>query len=180
MKSAITSLILTGVLASASFTTFAQTTSSEAPRGPAAAASGTQHQHGARGGMHGKMDTAKRDAMFAKHMADLKAKLKLTADQEGAWTSFMTAMKREARMDHPRPDQAEMAKLPTPERIDQMRALRSQHMAERSAAMDKREEAIKGFYAALNADQKKTFDAQRDQSHGGGHHGMGHERATTK
>ena len=191
MKSGFTSLILTGVLASAGFAVFAQTTTPEAPRGPTVAASGAKHQHGAMGGMHGKMDTAKREAMQTKHMAALKAKLKLTAEQETAWNSFTAAMKPPARMEHPRPDQTEMAKLTTPERIDKMRALRNQHMAERSAFMDKREEAVKGFYAALNADQKKTFDAEharmgrhhgehRGQHKGGGHHGMGAGQAAVK
>ncbi len=177
MKSGITSLILAGLLASAGFAASAQTTSPETARAPAMAASGANHQHGAMGGKHGKMDPAKREAMVAKRMAELKAKLKVTAEQEGAWTAFTTAMKPPARMDHQRPDRAELAKLTTPERIDKMRALRIQHMAERTAAMDKREEATKVFYAALNADQKKTFDAEHARmgrhhgGHRGGHHG---------
>jgi protein CpxP len=191
MKSGFTSLILTGVLASAGFATFAQTTPPDAARGPAVAASGAKHQHGAMGGMRGKMDSAKREAMHTKRLAELKAKLKLTAEQESAWTSFTAAMKPPAPMEHAGPDHAEMAKLTTPERIDKMRAMRNQHMAERSAAMEKREEATKGFYAALNSDQKKTFDAEharmgrhhgerQGQHQGGGHHGMGTGQATAK
>lgn len=180
MKSGITSLILTGLLASAGFATLAQTTAPEAARSPAMAASGAKQHHGAMGsGMRGKMDPAKREADAAKQMAELKAILQITADQEGAWTAFTTAMKPPARMDHQRPDRAELSKLTTPERIDKMRALRTQHMAERTAAMDKREEATRAFYAALNTDQKKLFDAEQarmDHHHGGhrgGHHGGG-------
>ena len=150
MKSGITSLILAGLLASAGFATHAQSASPEVARAPATAASGAQHHHGAMGGKHGWMDPAKREAIVAKHMADLKGKLKLTADQEGAWTAFTNAMKPAAHTGmHQRPDAAEMAKLTTPERIDKMRALRTQHTAERTAAMDKRADATKTFYAAL-------------------------------
>lgn len=151
MKSGITSLILTGVLASASFATFAQTALPETAHAPAVAASS------------------------AKHMAGLKAKLKLTADQESAWTVFTTANRPPAPMEHLSPDRADLAKLSTPERIDKMRALRSQHMTERTSAMDKRDEATKAFYVALNADQKKTFDTEHARI--GRHHGPNRGKA---
>jgi protein CpxP len=64
-----------------------------------------------------------------------------------------------------------MQKLTTPERIDRMRTLRT----ERQASMDKRGDAVKTFYAALNAEQKKTFDSrpmmQGRDGHGGKHGG---------
>ncbi|MES2585013.1 MAG: Spy/CpxP family protein refolding chaperone [Pseudomonadota bacterium] len=177
MKSGITSLVLAGLLASAGFATFAQTAPQEAARQPAAGASSAGHHHGHMGmGKHGKMDPAKRDAMVAKRQAELKTKLKITAEQEGAWTSFTTAMKPSARKDHQRADRAELDKLTTPERIDKMRALRTQHMADRTAAMDKRADATKVFYAALNAEQRKVFDAEhaRMGRRHGGHHGARH------
>jgi protein CpxP len=53
--------------------------------------------------------------------------------------------------------------------------MRAQRQAERNAAMDKRGEATKTFYAALSPDQQKTFDAEhlRHGRHGGpeGHRG---------
>jgi Spy/CpxP family protein refolding chaperone len=67
---------------------------------------------------------------------------------------------------------ADMAKLTTPERIDKMKALGAQHMAEMTAAMDKRAEATKAFYAVLTPEQQKVFDAHgmpgqgKDHSHG--------------
>ena len=127
-----------------------------------------------RGGEHrmGDRDPAKMQAMMEGHHAKLKAKLKITADQEGAWTNFTNAMK-------PAPDamkrrmemRAEMDKLTTPERIDKMRAMR----AERDAAMDKRADAIKTFYAVLTPYQKGVFDAHAAHGPGrGGRHG-GHK-----
>jgi hypothetical protein len=55
-----------------------------------------------------------------------------------------------------------------------MRAMRSQRMAEMNASMDKRADASKTFYAALNADQKKVFDSQRMGRGPGDKGGMGH------
>jgi hypothetical protein len=60
--------------------------------------------------------------------------------------------------------------MTTPERLDQIRALRAQ----RDAEMDKRMDATKSFYSALNAQQKKVFDEQGMRFLRGGkrgHHG---------
>jgi Spy/CpxP family protein refolding chaperone len=100
------------------------------------------------------------EAFMAKRAAELKAKLKITATQESAWATFTTSMKPPARLADNRPDRTEMDKLTTPERIDKMKILRAQHMAERSSAMEKREEAVKTFYAVLNPEQQKIFDAE--------------------
>jgi hypothetical protein len=89
-------------------------------------------------------------------------------------------MKPSADMMAKRPDHAEMDKLSTPERIDKMRALRSQHMTDMQANMDKRDEATKTFYATLSAEQKKVFDAEHgrmrghDQGKGKGEAHSGH------
>ena len=69
-----------------------------------------------------------------------------------------------------RPSRDEIAKLTTPQRIEQMRAQRAQ----RQSLMDKRADATNAFYAALSADQKKVFDAETVRFAGGGRHGGGH------
>jgi len=168
MKSTFKSLALAGLLASAGSVTFAQPMGQGAAGMPMMGASSPM-QPGSRMGMRANGDPARMEAMMAKRHADLKAKLKLTAEQEGAWTTFTAAMKPPARLDAKRPDRAEMDKLTTPERIDKMRALRNEHMTTMNAAMDKREDATKAFYAALNADQKKVFDAEHARM--GGRHG---------
>jgi periplasmic protein CpxP/Spy len=91
---------------------------------------------------------------WAQRQADLKAKLKLAPEQEGAWTTFTTAMKPQANLQ--RPNRAEMDQLNTPARLDKMQALRTQH----NAAMDQRNAAIRAFYATLTPEQQKVFDAQ--------------------
>ena len=85
--------------------------------------------------------------------SDLKAKLKLSTEQEGAWASYVATMKPPAPAAHP--NRAEMDKLTTPERLDKMREWRKQ----REAEMDKRDDATRAFYATLNDEQKKIFDA---------------------
>ena len=122
----------------------------------------------------GRHDPAKMEAFMAKRHAALKAKLNITAEQEAAWTSYTAAMKPSAGMQMARPDPAEMQKLTAPERMEKMRTLGSERHATMMAAMDKHIEATKTFYAQLNADQKKVFDAESMMGHGkGGHRGQG-------
>lgn len=172
----VQSLVLAGIMATAALAATAQTV---APAAPATAGAPAKP-----GGHHGdhmdRHDPAQMQARIARHQAELKAKLKLTPAQEGAWTAFTAS--RQAPAHGARPDRAAMKaefdKLTTPERIDKMRALRTQHMAEMNAAMDKRGEATKTFYAALSPEQQKVFDSQRMGRAGmghGGHHGQHHK-----
>lgn len=118
-------------------------------------------------GRHGRMDPAKMEAMMAKRADALKAQLKLTPEQEPAWNSFITAMKPDAKATPQHPSREELDKLTTPERIDKMRALRNEQHTAMQAAMDKRDQATKTFYATLSAEQKKVFDSQHARM--GGH-----------
>ena len=126
---------------------------------------GMHSMHDGQGRM-GKMNSEKMKARMAKHQAELKAALKITAAQEAAWTKFTAAMMPPADSMTKRPTREEMAKLTTPERIDKMKALRAEHHTAMNAAMDKRADAIKTFYATLTPEQKKVFD---DQSMRSGH-----------
>ncbi len=169
----LNTLLLAGIMATAALAATAQTVAPAAPATAAAPAKPAGH-HGERMGRH---DPAKMQARMAQHQAELKAKLKLTPAQEGAWTAFTASMQPPAHGPRMTPEQrAEMDKLTTPERIDKMRTLRTQRMAEMNTSMDKRGEATKTFYAALTADQKKVFDSQRmgKGRMGGMGHGAGH------
>jgi len=170
----LNSLILAGLLATAGAGAMAQ----GAPSAPPAASAGKPDSAPAE--RMGRHDPAKMQAWLAKRQAELKAKLKLTPAQEGAWTAYTAAMQPPARGARPTPEQrAEFDKLTTPERIDKMRALRNQRMAEMTAAMDKRGDATKAFYAALSPEQQKVFDAEHKKHgpHGGrdGRHGEHHQ-----
>lgn len=170
----LNTLVLAGLLATAG----AGAALAQAPA-PAAPPPAMGESSGHHGGQHmdkmGHQDPVKMQAWVAKHQAELKAKLKITAQQEGAWTTYAAAMQPPARMDpHPMPGQrAEMDKLTTPERIDKMQALQTERMAERSAMMKKHGDATKAFYAVLSPAQKKTFDAEHahgaPKDHGHGH-----------
>lgn len=155
---------------------------------PVTAASSASEQTGPRGSHHrmGHRDPAKMQARMDQHLTALKSRLKITPAQESAWTTFSATMTPPSRMgERATLDQrADYSKLSTPERIDKMRALRTQRMAEMTASMDQRGEAVKSFYGALDPDQQKTFDAEHQRmgqrmgqrkGHGGGwgHHEQG-------
>lgn len=175
MKKLIQSLVIAGVMATAGSAAFAQ----------------MDHGKMGHGGMHG--DPAKMEQMHAKHLDALKAKLKITAAQEAAWTTFSANMKHPADMGK-RMDHAEMDKLTTPERMEKMRSMHKERMAAMDAAMDKRIEATKTFYAALTPEQQKTFDAEHakmgkgskggkrggHRDHKGMHDGMGKQAPAAK
>lgn len=164
MKSVFKPLLLTGLLAALGFTAFAQGMGpgGAAPRGEMmgqAGQAGPAQHHGMR-----RMDPAKIQAWMAKRQAELKAQLKLTAAQEGAWTTYVAVMTPPAKPLGQRLNRADMEKLTTPERIEKMRALHAQRDAER----DQRAEATKVFYAALTPEQQKVFDTETARFHRGG------------
>lgn len=167
MKSAFKHAIIAGLMATTGLAAFAQ-----GMGGPMMGGPGGPGAMGGDPGMHHMMgmhqrDPAKMQAHMAKRMEQLKAKLKLTADQEGAWTTFTSAMQPKGQPAE-RPNWKEIQGMTTPERIDKMRAMRAVHQAE----MDKRADAVKAFYAALTPEQKKTFDAQHLRQGPGGRRGM--------
>ena len=103
----------------------------------------------------------------AQHQEQLKAALKLSPAQEGAWSTYTAAMQpptqRPARM-----DRAEMAQLTTPQRIERMQAAQ----AERQQFMNQRLDAVKAFYAQLTPEQQKVYDQQSlRRGHGKHMHG---------
>lgn len=104
----------------------------------------------------GCADPAKMAERHKEHLTQLKAKLKLTAAQEGAWTTFTTSMQPPANRPDMKAQREEMSKLTTPERLDKMQGMKAQ----RDAEMNKRTEAIKAFYAQLSPEQKKVFDTE--------------------
>jgi protein CpxP len=177
MKTALKPLLIASLLAVAGLASHAQT-----PPSPTM-------DHGMNSAMHGRMkgpmDPAQREGRMAKHLAELKTQLKLTPAQEGAWTTFTTAMKPAAGMDHKPPTTAEMDKLTTPERIDKMHAMHSERMAQMTAMMERHGAATKTFYGELSTDQKKVFDAahgkmMRGREHmRGKHSGMAKNHAGT-
>ena len=169
--SSFNTFVLAGLLAAASAGALAEGPTTPAPAAQSNAA-GPQAGHR----MTGRHDPAQMQAWMAKRQAEMKAKLKITPAQEGAWTAFTAAMQPPARMrggERPMAAQrAELDKLTAPERIDKMKALRTQRMSEMNAEMDQRGDATKAFYAALSPEQQTVFDAEHRKM--GGPAGPGH------
>jgi periplasmic protein CpxP/Spy len=175
MKLSSKHLLLTTLMATCGFAAIAQNTTPTAP------AAGGQPQMQDK--MHRGDHSSIRERMFGNHQermvkrqAELKAKLKITPAQEGAWTTFAASMQPPAGgmmgMRHDPKVKADMDKLTTPERIDKMQAMRAERMKTMGAEMDKRGAATKAFYAVLSSEQKAVFDAVAMR---GGRHGMGGE-----
>jgi periplasmic protein CpxP/Spy len=101
-----------------------------------------------------RYDPARMQERMARRLEDLKQKLQITPAQEGAWSTYTSALQPTQQAQ--RPSRDEFAQLTTPERIDRMRQLRAQGQAE----MDRRGEATKAFYATLTPEQKKVFDTE--------------------
>jgi hypothetical protein len=168
MKSLHRHLVAAGLVATIGLGAFAQAQ----PQQPGAG--GPQMMQGQRGQQdpaRAERFRARQQERMAKRLGVLKAQLKIAPAQEGAWTAWTTALQPAARA--PRPDRAEMARLTTPERIDRMKARR----AARQADMDRRLDATKAFYTALNPEQRAAFDAVGLRFMGGkgkrGGHGHG-------
>ncbi|WP_018506578.1 Spy/CpxP family protein refolding chaperone [Thiobacillus thioparus] len=106
----------------------------------------------------GQKTHAKWEARRAEHLSELKEKLKLSPDQEAAWGTFTRAA--QPGMRHASADRQamrdEFEKLSTPQRLDKMMAMSD---ARRSRMLE-RNQAIKVFYAQLNPEQQKVFDAE--------------------
>jgi protein CpxP len=133
----------------------------KAPDGQQGTSQGWKHGHG-------KFDPAKFKERMAKRQKELHDKLKLTAAQEPAWTTFIAAMAPPADMGK-RPDRAEWAKLSAPERMEKRLGMMKQH----EARMADRLQAMKTFYAQLTPEQQKVFNDNVGRRGHHGHHGHG-------
>lgn len=116
------------------------------------------------GTKHGQKTQAQRSEMRMQKMTALKAKLKLSAQQEVAWNTFANQPQVEMGGDR-KAMRAEFATLTTPQRMDKMLEMSEK----RRAQMLARAEATKTFYAQLSPAQQSVFDAEaRNHRHHGG------------
>ncbi len=139
-------LLLAGLVAGTTATAFAQTAQPAQPVQADAPAAAHERKGPQMRGQHAPGD---HQAARSKRQAELKQQLQITSAQERDAKSAMT----------------------TPQRIERMRAMRS----ERDAAMDRRADATLKLYAALTPDQQKVFDtrmARQDARHGPHGHGQ--------
>ncbi|MES2184363.1 MAG: Spy/CpxP family protein refolding chaperone [Pseudomonadota bacterium] len=161
MKLKLKPLLLAGLLATTGLSAMAQTPP------PPAAPGATAPAHPQRG--ERRFDPARMQQRIDRHFAELKTKLQITPQQEGAWSAFVAGT-RPQMGERPRFDRAEFDKLTTPQRIDRMREMHDR----RAAEMNKRADAVKTFYAALTPPQQKAFDLLSQHFGHGGRHGGQH------
>ena len=154
MKSIRTTLIATALMAGLTGVTLAQITT------PPAEKEGV--------GRMEKMREHKAER-HTRHLTGLKTKLNLQAAQEPAWNTFSMSMQHPARK--VQPERANFEKMTTPERLNQMQAMKAQ----RDTHMQQRVEATKAFYANLSDEQKQVFDKETARMmKGSGMHPMKH------
>jgi periplasmic protein CpxP/Spy len=109
-------------------------------------------RHDERGNMG--MNPERMEKYQEQHLSKLHEKLKLTPQQEAAWTKF--AADRPLLQRPPRPNPEEMAKLSAPQRLE--KGLERMHAME--ARLSEHLAKLKEFYAVLTPEQQKIFDAQ--------------------
>lgn len=103
----------------------------------------------------GMMDSVARSE---KHLSELKAKLKLTKDQEPAWQTFSDQVNEQAKSmasmyDKKQEEMKDMSKS-APDRMAMMASM----MKDRAQNMATMADNVKTFYATLTTEQKSTFD----------------------
>lgn len=118
-----------------------------------------------------KFDPAKRAERIEQRQQKLHDALKLTANQEAAWKTYLAAIKPQERIGRADPVALKTAdaEMNAPRRAEK----RLEFSKARIAHQETRLEALKAFYAVLTPEQQKTFD---QQSHEGKHkrHGRRH------
>ena len=107
-------------------------------------------------------------AMMQRHAQHLRDALQLTPAQEPALQTLLSSMKPpEGAHEHMmKGGHEEMEHLTTPQRLEKMRSMMTEHMA----AFDAHAQAVTRFYAQLTPTQQKAFDALSPMMM---HHGMG-------
>lgn len=118
---------------------------------------------------------AKMADMYAKRQARLHDLLKLTAQQESAWSQYQAAIKP-AAFNGQWPERKPVNKLTAPERLNMALDM----TRKREALLETRVKAVTTFYAQLNPAQQTLFDEHGLRGPRGEHgrrgHGHGHHR----
>jgi periplasmic protein CpxP/Spy len=116
------------------------------------------------GGQGMSRDSGRMEQMRDKRQQALHDKLKLSAEQEKAWRTFV-ATGKELRPKN-RPGPLDFAGLTAPQRMEKM----LDRMRDREARMTKMLGALKTFYAVLTPQQQRILDDSMQRM--GGHHRM--------
>ena len=137
---------------------------------------GMGHEHGPGMGMgmgsgHGPMSGLNPSVMAESHLSDLKAQLKITSAQEGAWQAFAAQAKQQAASMQAMRAQMQQESGTAPDRMAQHSAA----MQQRATGMATMSTAFTALYAVLTPEQKAIADQNVGMM---GRHGMGFGRRT--
>ncbi len=101
-------------------------------------------------------------ATATKHLAELKAKLKLTPAQQPAWDTFSGQVNEQAKsmaaMHDMKQDKMKDKTQPMTMSAPDKMAMMADMMKERAQGMSKMADNVKTFYATLTPEQKAAFD----------------------
>ena len=129
----------------------------------------TAAEHGGkmRGGKH-KMDcdgmSMKQGGMMdsvasaENHLSELKAKLKLTNDQEPAWQTFSDQVRDQAKLMASMHEKKKEEMKDMPKSAPDMMAMMASMMKDHAQNMSTMADNVKTFYAALTPEQQAVFD----------------------
>lgn len=106
------------------------------------------------------------------HMGDLKAELKITAEQDSAWQAFTATARKQAQDMLAMRTKMQAADGSAPDRLAQ----RSEFMKQRVSGMDSMQAALKDLYAVLTPEQKAIAD-KRFGNMGGHRMSFGHRHS---
>ena len=92
-----------------------------------------------------------------KRLETLKTDLKLNANQETAWTEWVSKIKGDHKSwEEKRKDVESWASLPAIDRMEQMLTFSKEHIARQEVRLA----ATKTFYATLSPEQRQVFDKE--------------------
>lgn len=112
---------------------------------------------GPMGGMHGpRAMMADPAAMADRHLADAKAALKITADQEAAWQTFAGQARQQAAEMPKMRDRMSQMPGSAPERMNQ----HTEAMKSHAGHLEGMSTALRDLYAVLSPEQKTIADQQ--------------------
>ncbi len=107
----------------------------------------------------GYADDARHEArwseMMARRQAELHDKLKLSANQEGAWKTYSEATIKNLTPAKPA-SPVNFDNMPAPDRMQKMLDFSKERQAKMEAQLD----VLKAFYATLTPEQQKIFDTE--------------------
>jgi len=127
------------------------------------------------GGMGGWMSASEASSIVGSRLAGVKSELKITSDQEGAWSAFAKQMQQQVEsMQALREQMQEKMHGATPGTPAEFAALRDAMFKLRQANAEEHAKVVKDLYAALTPEQRAIADRALYGPAFGGGYGRGY------